>query len=95
MICWNNAAAWEYLVAAHPLGTIFWGLRKKESIPQCICATHQNVRDNYAEQVLDIISAEQNITNKKCLHDMPLLVYDLLRYYRTNWFWNLTVKNCV
>ena len=32
---WNNAAAFEYLVAAHPLGTIFWGLRAKKSIPQC------------------------------------------------------------
>ena len=40
---WNNAAACEYLVAAHALGTILWGLRTKESIPQCICATHQNV----------------------------------------------------
>ena len=79
---WNNAAACEYLVAAHPLGTIFWGLRTKKGIPQCICATHQNVRDNYAKEVLNIIFAEQNITNKEGLHDMPLLVHDILRYYR-------------
>ena len=57
-------------------------MRTKKSIPQCICATHQNVRDNYAEEVLNIISAEQNITNKECLHEMPLLVHDILRYYR-------------
>ena len=79
---WNNAAACEYLIAAHPLGTIFWGLRIKKGIPQCICATHQNVRDNYAKKVLNIISAEQNITNKEGLHDMLLLVHDILRYYR-------------
>ena len=78
---WNNAAC-KYLVAPHPLGTIFWGLRTKESISQCICATYQNVRDNYAEQVLNIISAEQNITSKKCLDEWPLFVHDILCYYR-------------
>ena len=74
---WNNAAACEYLVAAHPLSTIFWGLRTKESIPQCICATHQIIRDKYAEQVLNIISAEQNVTNNSEMHST--LIEDLLQ----------------
>ena len=78
---WNNAVPCEYLVAAHPLGTLFWGLRTNKSISLCISATHQKVRDNFAEQVLNIISAEQNITSKECLDGMSLLVHDILYYY--------------
>ena len=62
----------------YSLGTILWELRTKETIPQCIWATHQRVRDNYAEQVLNIISAEQNIASKECLDEMPLLVQLIL-----------------
>ena len=64
------------------MGTIFSGLRIKETIHQCTCATHQNVRDKYVEQVLNIISAEQNITTKECLDEMPLFVHEILCYFR-------------
>ena len=83
---WNNAAARKYLVAAHPLGIIFWELTTKESISQCICVTHQNVRGNYADQVLDTVSAKQNITTTECLDEMPLLVHIICVITRTIWF---------
>ena len=36
---------------------------------------------SYAEQILDIVATEHNISEEECLECMPLLAYDITRYY--------------
>ena len=78
---WEKSLPDEPLIGIHALGTIFWGM-KKDSCHGYICAMHSGkATRSYAEQILDIVATEHNISEEECLECMPLLAYDITRYY--------------
>ena len=78
---WEKSLPDEPLIGIHALGTIFWGM-KKDSCHGYICAMHsEKATRSYAEQILDIVATEHNISEEECLECMPLLAYDITRYY--------------
>ena len=78
---WEKSLPDEPLIGIHALGTIFWGM-KKDSCHGYICAMHsEKATRSYAEQILDIVATEHNISEEACLECMPLLAYDITRYY--------------
>ena len=80
---WQESDSSELLIGTHPLGSILWGVRSDDlKNEHCISAVTTTRRTNYLEQVMDIVSAEHNISNEECLELLPLLEHDLHRYYK-------------
>ena len=80
---WRESLSREPLIGEHPLGPIYWGVRIHECQSQQICAAQVvNATPQYLNQVLDIVSAEHNISVAQCEQYLPTLVQDISCYYQ-------------
>ena len=80
---WKESLSWEPLIGEHPLGPIYWGVKINECKSQQICTAHLiNETRHYLNQVLEIVSAEHNISVDKCAEYVPTLLQDISCYYQ-------------
>ena len=80
---WKESLSWEPLIGEHPLGPIYWGVKINECKSQQICTAHLiNETPHYLNQVLEIVSAEHNISVDKCAEYVPTLLQDISCYYQ-------------
>ena len=78
---WKNSLN-DPLLGTHPLRTIIWGQKVDTTSQHHVFAMSTASRTYYLEQIVDIVSAEHNISSDKCLELLPLLESDLRRYYK-------------
>ena len=78
---WKNSLN-DPLLGTHPLGTIIWEQKVNTTSQHHVFAMSTASRTHYLEQIVDIVSAEHNISGDKCLNLLPLLESDLRRYYK-------------
>ena len=80
---WKESLSWEPLIGEHPLGPIYWGVKINECKSQQIYTAHLiNETPHYLNQVLEIVSAEHNISVDKCAEYVPTLLQDISCYYQ-------------
>ena len=80
---WKEILSREPLIGEHPLGPIYWGVKINECKSQQICTAHLiNETPHYLNQVLEIVSAEHNISVDKCAEYVPTLLQDISCYYQ-------------
>ena len=63
---WKDSEPFKPLIGLHPIGSIGWGLKLDKRDNHYVCAIHSTPKRNYAEQILDIVSTEHNISAEEC-----------------------------
>ena len=66
----------------HSLGPIYWGVKINDGSNPYICALQRVYKPQYVDQILEVVSAEHNISVNECLEYIPGLIQDISRYYK-------------
>ena len=59
---WQEGLSQGPLVGKHPLGSIYWGVKINDGSNPYICAVQRVYKPQYVDQILEVVSAEHNIS---------------------------------